>query len=72
MVKGMRPPPKIVGRQRQHAYDTSDPVIGEPMPEECAMTAIVLDNEQPNKKAGGGHRQQQIKAISEVERKPHR
>ena len=42
------------------------------MPEECAVTAIVLDHEQADQKTRGGNGQQQIKPVSEVQREPHR
>jgi hypothetical protein len=41
------------------------------MPEERAVTAIVLDHEQTDKKTCGRNGQQQIKAVTEVEREPH-
>ena len=71
-MHGVGPPPEIVGRQRQDADRAADPIVGEAMPEERAMAAIVLDHEQADKKARGGNRQQQIKPVSEVEREPHR
>ena len=71
VVDGMGSPPEIVRRQCQHADGAPDPVIGEPVPEECAMTAIVLDHEETNKKTCGGNGQQQIKPVADVECEPH-
>ena len=70
-MDGVRAPPEIVGRQRQHADHAPDPVVGETMAEECAMTAIVLDHEQAHEKAGGRHRKQQAKPVAKIERCPH-
>src|SRR5665213_1574769 len=70
-MHGMGPPPEIIWRQCQHADDAADPVIGEPVTEECAMTAIVLDHEQPDQKSRGRNGQQQIESVSDVERKHH-
>ena len=71
VVDGMGAPPEIVRRQRQHADDAPDPVIGAPVPKESAVTAIMLDHEQTNKKTRGRNGQQQIKPVADVEREPH-
>ena len=65
-------PPEIVRRQRHNADDAPDPVIGEAVPEERAVTAIVLDHEETDHEAGGRNGQQQIKPIAEPECEPHR
>ena len=59
VMHGMRAPPEIVGRQREHAERAADPVIGEAMAEERAVPAIVLDHEQAHQEAGGRNGEQQ-------------
>ena len=64
----VRAPPEIVRRQRQHADHAADPVVHQPMAEERAVAAIVLDHEQADQKAAGGNGQQQIKPVADMER----
>ena len=49
-----------------------DPVVGEPMAEEGAVPAIVLDHEQAHEKAGSRNDQKQSDPVAEIERGPHR
>ena len=55
----MRVAPAVVGRQREHAKDAADPVIGQTAGKKGAVTAIVLDHEQAHEKAGGRYGDQQ-------------
>ena len=52
VMDGVRAPPEIVGRQRQHADDAADPVVRAAAREERAVAAVVLDHEEPNQKPG--------------------
>ena len=45
---------KVVGCQRQYADNAANPVVHQAMAEERAVTAIVLDHEQADKKARSG------------------
>src|SRR2546430_12673079 len=54
MVRGMGTQPPVMRRQSQHAERPTEPCVGQPMPEEGAVTAIVLDEEQPDHEGGGG------------------
>ena len=58
-MNGVGAAPEVVGRERQHADHAADPVVGEPVAEEGAVAAVVLDHERPHQEAGGRHRQQQ-------------
>ena len=40
--------PEIIRRQRQHTQDAPHPIVDGPMPEEGAVTAIVLDHKEAN------------------------
>jgi hypothetical protein len=51
MMKGVGAPPEIIGRQRQHADHTSDPIIHGPATEERPVATIVLDHEEANEEA---------------------
>ena len=64
VVNRMSASPEVVGRERQHADQATDPVVGKAMTEEGAMTAIVLDHKQPHKKAGRRHREQQTEPVA--------
>ena len=57
-MDGMGAAPEIVGRQRQYTERTADPVIERLLAEEGAVTAIVLDQEQPHEETGSWHGQQ--------------
>jgi hypothetical protein len=48
----MHTTPTVVGRQGEHANDAADPVIRRTAGKKRAVTAIVLDHEQPHEKAG--------------------
>ena len=52
MMDRMRAAPAVIGRQREHAKDAADPVIGQPAGKKSAVAAIVLDHEQADEKAG--------------------
>jgi hypothetical protein len=71
MMYGMSASPEVVGRERQHADQTADPVVGKAMAEESAMTTIVLDHKQPHKKAGRRHREQQAEPVAKIKGCPH-
>jgi hypothetical protein len=62
--------PEAVGRQRQHADDTADPIVHQAMAEEGAVAAIMLDHEQPHQEARGRHGKDQRQPIADVERGP--
>ena len=71
MMDGVGAPPEVVGRERQHADHAADPVVREPVAEEGAVAAIVLDHERPHQEPGGRNRQQQRQPpIAEIERRP--
>src|ERR1700722_6722864 len=53
MMNGMSAAPQIVRRQRDHADETADPIVRTPVGKERAVTAVVLDKEQAEEKAGG-------------------
>ena len=53
------PAPEVVGRHGDDAEDPADPVIDGLMPEEGAVTAVVLDHEQAHEKAGSRYGDQQ-------------
>ena len=71
MMSGVGASPKIVRRQCQHPDHATHPVIGAAAMEEGAVTAIVLDHEQPYQKARGRHREQQAGPIAKIEGYPH-
>ena len=58
-MPGMLPPPESVGRQRHQAAKNADNVVGALRPEEGAMTAIMLNDEDAHEEPGGEHRQRQ-------------
>ena len=64
VMNGMGLPPEIVRRQRQHAEHPADPVVGEPLAEEGAMPAIMLDHEQPQQEARRHHGDRPAKPTS--------
>ena len=71
MVEGVAVSPEIVGRQCQHANDTSDPVIRATSAEECPVAAIVLDHEEAHEEAGSRHREQKANPVTGAESGPH-
>ena len=58
-MDGMRAAPAVVRRQREHANDAADPVIGQPAGKKGAVTAVVLDHEQAHEEAGSRYGDQQ-------------
>jgi len=71
MMDGMRTAPEVIGRQRQYADHTTYPVIRQTMAKEGAVTAIVLDHEQPHQEARRRHRQNKGEPPkAEIARKP--
>ena len=46
MVNGVSAAPEVIGGERQHPDRAADPVVGETVTEERAVTAVVLDHEQ--------------------------
>ena len=51
--------PEAVGRQRQHADDPPDPVVGKAVAEERAVATVVLDHEQSQQKPCRRHREKE-------------
>ena len=70
MVRGVRAPPYVVRRERRHADDSPDPVVGQPLAEESAVAAIVLDGEKPDQEARCGDGQRQGEPVADIERRP--
>src|ERR1700733_1160521 len=52
-------PPEIVGRDRQHAERTADPVVRVLVRKKRAVPAIVLDQKQANEQPGGERRERE-------------
>ena len=71
-MNGVTASPAIVRRQGQHADRPSEPVIGAAVPEKGAVTAIVLDHEQPHQEACRRNGEQQADPVTGAERRPHR
>src|SRR5882672_7628136 len=71
VMNRMSASPEVVGRERQHADQTADPVVSKAMAEESAMTTIVLDHKQPHKKAGCWQREQQTEPVAKIKGCPH-
>jgi hypothetical protein len=71
VVDGVVVAPVVVGRHGQHATDAADPVIRQAVTEEGAVTAIVLDHEQPHHQPPCRHGEKQRDPISEVQAEPH-
>src|SRR5690606_14923297 len=67
MMLGMGSAPIVVGRHGQNADDAPRPIVGLPVREKGAMAAVMLDQEEPDKEAGGGNGEHQAppEAISE-------
>jgi len=63
--------PEVVGRERQYADQTSDPVVGQSIAEEGGMTTIVLDHKQPHEKAGGWYCEQQTEPVAMIKGCPY-
>ncbi len=71
MMNGVSASPEVVGREREYADRTADPVVCETMMEEGAMTAIMLDHEQPHEKARSRHGEQQADPVADIDGRPH-
>src|SRR5512145_2324260 len=67
----MAAPPMIVRRERQHPDDTAGPVVNQPLAEERAVSAIVLDHEEPHQKAGGGYGNGEAEPVAPAQAGPH-
>ena len=63
MVRGMAPLPAVIGCERQHAEGAADEIICSARPEKGAVTAVMLDDEKSDEKAGRRDRQQQREPI---------
>src|SRR5690348_11613084 len=59
MVAGMLPSPKRIRRQCQEAAQGAEYVVGATGPEERAVPAIVLNNEDPHQKSSSQYRHRQ-------------
>jgi hypothetical protein len=55
-VPGVLPTPEGVGRQRHQAAQPADQLVCPSRPEERAVSAIMLDDENADEKAGGERR----------------
>src|ERR1051326_112232 len=62
--------PEVVRREREPPDHAADPIVCETMVEEGAMTAIVLDHEQPHEKARSRHRKYQGNPIAKIKACP--
>src|SRR5258708_10213693 len=71
VVDGVRAPPEVVWCQRQYTNDATHPIVRQPMVEEGAMSAIMLDHEESYEEARGGYGEQQTEPVTEGERCPH-
>jgi hypothetical protein len=60
----MGPTPVVVGRQGEHAEDPAEPVVDGASRQERAMSAVVLDQEEPHQEAGCRQSQQQTGRIA--------
>ncbi len=73
MVNCMSAAPEIVGGQGEYADDAADPIISQTTRKERAMTAVVLDHEQAQEKAGGRNCDEGRRpAVAEPEGEPRR
>ena len=63
--------PVTVGRQGQRTKNATGQIVGKPAAKEGAVTAIVLDDEDPNQETGGRYGKQQRYPITDIERCPH-
>ncbi len=66
----VRAPPEIVGRQRQHAEDAADPIVGARRSKERTVAAVVLDHEQPHQEGGRRDGKDQAGPIPHAQRIP--
>jgi hypothetical protein len=70
VMGGVGMAPDAVGREGQHAGNPAEPVVCQPMTEERAVPAIVLDGEEAHEETGGGDGQRQGQPVADVERRP--
>ena len=59
MMHGVGAPPEIIGRQRQHADDAADPVVGRALRknEPCPQSCWIMNSRTRNPAAGRGEQQ---------------
>src|SRR5579862_5416405 len=50
--------PEVIGRQRDHADETAEPVVGPARAEEGTVAAVVLDDEKAHQEGRGRHDQE--------------
>ena len=60
----VRVSPGRVRRQREHAEQPADPIVGGALAEEGAVAAIVLDHEEPHEKSGGWQRKDEAGPVT--------
>src|ERR1700730_808114 len=70
-MDGVAVSPMIVRCQGHHTDGAPYPVVRRPMTEECAMTTVVLDHEQPHKEACCRQSDDQAEPITQIETCPH-
>src|SRR5262245_21987903 len=71
MMNSMATPPRVVGCQREYAEHTANPIVRQAMPEEGAVTAIMLDHEETYEKPCSGYSNNKGKPVSESQDNPH-
>ena len=71
VVRRVRAAPVRVGHEGQHAEYPAYPIVGGARAEERAVTAVVLDREQPQQEAGRGQREREAHPISALCEQPH-
>ena len=72
-MNGVRPPPVIVGGQRQHSGEPADPLVGRRVAEESAVSTIVLDHEQANQQSRRRKEKKPVKPVKvKLQRDQHR
>src|SRR4029453_14667183 len=65
VVRGMGGAPPAIRGEGQHTGGAAEPVVGQPVTEEGAVAAIMLDGEEPHEEAGSGYRQRQGQPIAD-------
>ncbi len=55
VVHGVAQAPVVVGREREDAEHPPDPVVHRLLAEEGAVSAVVLDHEEPHQEGGRGN-----------------
>jgi hypothetical protein len=63
MMPGMASSPQVIWRKCQHSAAFAQQIIGTTASEERMMPAVVLDDEEPHKKARSGNRQKKSNPI---------